>query len=65
MDAAAGDYHLRADAPARDTALAPTDVVTDFDGEPRPLGPAADIGADEWSDVGGPPPPHRPPSISS
>jgi hypothetical protein len=38
VDTAAGDYHLRADAPARDTALAPTDVVTDFDGEPRPLG---------------------------
>jgi hypothetical protein len=57
VDAAAGDYHLRADAPTRDTALAPTDVVTDFDGEPRPLGPAADIGADEWSGVGGPPPP--------
>jgi hypothetical protein len=27
--------------------LAATDVITDFDGQPRPAGPAADAGADE------------------
>jgi hypothetical protein len=47
VDAAAGDYHLRADAPARDSALAPTDVTSDFEGSARPAGPAADVGADE------------------
>jgi hypothetical protein len=56
VDAAAGDYHLRADAPARDAALAPTDVVTDFEGTPRPTGTAADIGADELAAGANPPP---------
>jgi hypothetical protein len=64
-DAAGGDYHLRADAPARDTALAPTDVTTDFDGKPRPSGPAADIGADEWGDAATPPTPPAPPAPPS
>jgi len=59
-DTAAGDYHLRADAPARDAALATTDVTTDFDGNPRPVGPAADIGADEFGTVVAPPPPLTP-----
>jgi len=61
-DVAGGDYHLRADAPARDTALAPTDVTTDFDGKPRPSGLAADIGADEWGDGATPPAPPAPPA---
>jgi hypothetical protein len=60
-DAAGGDYHLRADAPARDAATVATNVTTDFDGKPRPVGPAADIGADEWGDVVMPPPPPPPP----
>jgi hypothetical protein len=47
VDVAAGDYHLRPGSPARDAALAPTDVLTDFEGQPRPSGPAPDIGADE------------------
>jgi hypothetical protein len=58
-DAAAGDYHLSATAPARDAALA-TDVTSDFDGGPRPVGPVADIGADEYGSAPPPPPPPPP-----
>jgi hypothetical protein len=61
-DAAVGDYHLRASAPARDTALAETDLTTDFEGDTRPAGLAADIGADEYADVVTPPPPPAPPA---
>jgi CARDB/Right handed beta helix region len=60
VDTAVGDYHLRADAPARDTALTPTDVTTDFEGLARPSGPASDIGADEYHVVTLPPPPPPP-----
>ena len=51
LDAAAGNYNLRADSPARDTAVATTDVTTDYDGRPRPIGPLSDIGADEFGDL--------------
>ena len=60
VDSAAGDYHLRTDAPARDTAMTPTDVLTDFEGLARPSGPASDIGADEYHVVTLPPPPPPP-----
>ena len=60
VDTAAADYHLRADAPARDTAMTPTDVLTDFEGLARPSGPASDIGADEYHVVTLPPPPPPP-----
>ncbi len=60
VDVTGGDYHLSAGAPARDTALVTTDVTTDFDGKARPIGGAADIGADEWGDVAAPPPPPAP-----
>ncbi len=44
----AGDLHLtRSAVPAIDQGLTLLDVPTDFDGHPRPLGLAADIGADE------------------
>jgi CARDB/Right handed beta helix region len=56
-DAATDDYHLRPSAPARDTAVAATDVTGDFEGDGRPTGVAADIGADEYDDVAAPPPP--------
>jgi CARDB protein/parallel beta helix pectate lyase-like protein len=62
-DPVGGDYHLRADAPARDAAVVPTDVTTDFDGKARPVGPAADIGADEWGDATPPPPPPPPATV--
>ena len=58
-DAASGDYHLSATSPARDAGLV-TDVTTDFEGGPRPVGPAADIGADEYASAPPPPPPPPP-----
>ena len=39
VDTAAGDYHLRADAPARDTAMTPTDVTHRLRGPGAALGP--------------------------
>ena len=51
LDAAAANYNLRADSPARDTAVAATDVTTDYDGRPRPIGPLPDIGADEFGEL--------------
>lgn len=47
VDPATRDYHLRPGSPARDAGLAATDVITDFEGQPRPAGPAPDAGADE------------------
>jgi hypothetical protein len=44
LDAA---YHLTAASPARDAGVA-ADVVTDFDGDRRPIG-GYDIGADEYA----------------
>jgi hypothetical protein len=55
-----GDLHLRADAPARDVAMTVPGVTADFEGTPRPVGPASDIGADEQDDAIVPPPPPPP-----
>jgi subtilase family serine protease len=41
----------------RDAAVAFAEVTTDYDGNPRPFGPASDIGADEYGDATTPPPP--------
>jgi hypothetical protein len=60
VNSAAGDYHIGASSPARDTAMVPTDVTTDFEGLARPSGPASDIGADEYHVVTLPPPPPPP-----
>ncbi len=53
VDAAAGDYHLRADSPAVDagTNLTPHGLqTTDLDGHPRPYnGGIADVGCYESS----------------
>jgi hypothetical protein len=46
VDAANGDFHLGPASAARD-AGAPTSVGIDFEGDPRPSGPAPDIGYDE------------------
>jgi hypothetical protein len=60
VDPSTGDYHIRADSPARDAATVVTDVTTDFEGLARPSGPAWDIGADEYHVVTLPPPPPPP-----
>lgn len=49
VDLAVGDLHLSLGAAAAiDKAGAHGDVSTDYDGETRPVGAAADIGADEF-----------------
>jgi hypothetical protein len=54
VDAASGDLHLVATATdAIDQAASLADVTDDFDGDARPIGPAPDVGADEY---GVPPP---------
>lgn len=50
VNPADGDYRLRKDAPARDLATAEHAVAVDLNGDPRPIGAAADAGAFEWSD---------------
>jgi hypothetical protein len=42
-----GDYHLSSTSPAIDRAIDSV-VVDDIDGDPRPVGSAPDVGADEW-----------------
>lgn len=44
---AADGYHLLTGSPAIDAGV-PSGIGDDLDGEPRPSGPAVDIGADEW-----------------
>jgi hypothetical protein len=54
VDAAGGDLHLESNiAGVVDNALVLAAVADDFDGDPRPIGLAPDIGADEY---GFPPP---------
>ncbi len=49
VDGYNGDLHLSATATtAIDQAAAPVDVREDIDGDPRPVGGASDVGADEY-----------------
>jgi hypothetical protein len=48
VNAAGGDLHLVAGASAVDAGDNLANVTTDFDGDSRPIGPATDIGADEY-----------------
>jgi len=43
-----GDYHLKANSPARDAGLASACAAKDKDGTPRPQGTGCDIGAYEF-----------------
>ncbi len=45
---AADGYHILSGSLAIDAGV-PSDITDDIDGEYRPSGPAADIGADKWS----------------
>jgi hypothetical protein len=51
-NAAAYDLHLAAGSAAVDTGLTLAEVTDDVDGDPRPVGTAYDIGADEFRFVG-------------
>lgn len=42
------DYHLLPGSPAIEGGIAGTGVTSDMDGEPRPIGPLPDVGADEF-----------------
>ncbi len=42
------DYHLQKGSPAIDAGTSVPWLTTDIDGDPRPSGPAPDIGADEF-----------------
>jgi hypothetical protein len=54
VDGPGGDLHLASTATAAiDLVAAPPDVPGDIDGDLRPVGPASDVGADEYR----PPPP--------
>jgi len=46
VDPAGGDYHIGAGSAALDVG-ATTAITSDIDGDPRPIGPAPDAGADE------------------
>jgi len=58
VNAGEGDLHLVSSArSAIDAGLPFLDVPDDFDGTPRPVGSAPDIGADEFGGASTPPPP--------
>ena len=44
----AGSYRLETDSPAIDKASSDSTSTVDFEGNPRPYGPASDLGAYEW-----------------
>ncbi len=56
VNAAGHDYHLSLTSPAIDAGLTLPFITTDFDGHPRPQGPAFEIGAFEFSSLGLPAP---------
>ena len=48
VDPAHGDFHLSPGSPCIDAGDPVHYPGTDFEGDPRPQGPAPDIGADEY-----------------
>ena len=51
-DAADGDFHLLPGSPCRDAGDPDIHPDTDFEGDPRPMGLAPDIGVDEFRTLG-------------
>jgi hypothetical protein len=47
VNEAAGNFHLKMGSPSRNTADPASPTTVDFDGDTRPLGGRADMGADE------------------
>ena len=43
-----GDYHIRYTSPAKDAGISIINTTQDIDGDPRIIGSAPDIGADEY-----------------
>ena len=52
VDPANGDYHLSNGSPCIDAGDPVNYPATDFEGDPRPIGPAPDIGVDEYRSLG-------------
>ncbi|MCX7669533.1 MAG: hypothetical protein N2439_05615, partial [Anaerolineae bacterium] len=52
MNVSADDYHLKAGSPAINAGTPLSDVTDDLEGNPRPVGPAYDIGAYEYQAYG-------------
>lgn len=52
INPAAFDFHLQASSPAPEAGVTLTEVITDFDGVPRPQGVSYDIGAYEFNQQG-------------
>jgi hypothetical protein len=52
VDAATYDLHLAEGSPAIDAGLTLVEIADDIDSDPRPIGPAFDIGADEFRYAG-------------
>jgi hypothetical protein len=50
VDPLNGDFHLVPASPARNSGVPLPDVTIDFDGKPRPSGPAFDMGAFEYAE---------------
>ena len=52
VDPVNGDFHLLAGSPCIDAGDPINYPATDFEGDPRPIGPAPDIGVDEYRSLG-------------
>jgi hypothetical protein len=52
VNASADDYHLKAGSPAINVGTLLGDVTDDLEGNPRPVGPAYDVGAYEYQAYG-------------
>jgi hypothetical protein len=66
VNPSAADLHLVSSAAAAiDRGVPVSGATTDIDGDVRPIGPAPDLGADEFGVVQPPPPPPPPPALAA